>query len=101
MSLGGRSSLESAGRGPAARDFRESLEEVGSMADRPVQYCLRLPPELYKDAVDLALVFDLSVNRLLVAAIQKFVASQLKQESTSRAVERIREARRLQALDSA
>lgn len=60
---------------------------------RPVQYCLRLPQELYKDAVDVALVFDLSLNRFLSAAIEKFVASQLKQESTKRAVERIREAR--------
>lgn len=65
------------------------------MERRSVQYCLRLPPQLYKDAVDVALVFDLSLNRFLAAAIQKFVASQLQQESTLRAVERIREARRV------
>ena len=64
------------------------------MERRSVQYCLRLPQELYKDAVDVALVFDLSLNRFLAAAIQKFVASQLQQESTLRAIERIREARR-------
>lgn len=63
------------------------------MERRSVQYCLRLPQELYRDAVDVALVFDLSLNRFLAAAIEKFVASQLKQEPTKRAVERIREAR--------
>ncbi|HTO54153.1 MAG TPA: hypothetical protein VMR50_12255 [Myxococcota bacterium] len=63
------------------------------MERRPVQYCLRIPPELYEDAVDLAGVFDLSLNRFLAAAIQKFVASQLLQEPTARAVARIREAR--------
>ena len=65
------------------------------MARRPVQYCLRLPQDLYKDAVDVALVFDLSLNRFLSAAIEKFVASQLDQESTRRAVERFREARQV------
>jgi hypothetical protein len=63
------------------------------MGRRSVQYCLRLPPALYKDAVDLALVFDLSLNRFLAAAIEKYVASQLQQESTKRAIERVREAR--------
>jgi hypothetical protein len=58
-----------------------------------IQYCLRVPPDLYKDAADLALVFDLSLNRFLAAAIEKFVASQLQQEPTLRAIERIREAR--------
>jgi hypothetical protein len=63
------------------------------MERRSVQYCLRLPPDLYKDAVDVALVFDLSLNRLLAAAIEKYVASQLRHEPTLRAIERIREAR--------
>jgi len=52
-----------------------------------------MPPQLYRDAMDVALVFDLSLNQFLCAAIQKFVTSQLQQESTRRAVERIREAR--------
>jgi hypothetical protein len=60
---------------------------------RPVQYCLRLPQQLYRDAVDVALVFDLSLNQFLAAAIEKFVASQLRQESTARAIEQIRAAR--------
>ena len=64
------------------------------MRRRVAQYCLRLPEALYKDVVDLALVFDLSVNRFLAVAIEKFVASQLEQESTKRAIERVREARR-------
>lgn len=63
------------------------------MERRSVQYCLRLPPDLYRDAVDVALVFDLSLNRLLAAAIENYVASQLRHEPTLRAVERVREAR--------
>jgi hypothetical protein len=63
------------------------------MERRPAQYCLRLPQQLYRDAVDVALVFDLSLNQLLVAAVEKFVASQLRQDSTRRAIEQIRAAR--------
>ena len=63
------------------------------MERRPVQYCLRLPQQLYRDAMDVALVFDLSLNQFLAAAIEKFVASQLRQESTRRAIEEIRAAR--------
>ena len=63
------------------------------MERRPVQYCLRLPQQLYRDAMDVALVFDLSLNQFLAAAIEKFVASQLRQESTRSAIEQIRAAR--------
>lgn len=64
------------------------------MRRRAIQYCLRLPEQLYRDSVDLALVFDMSLNRFFAAAIEQFVASQLQQESTKRAIERVREARR-------
>ena len=64
------------------------------MERRTVQYCLRLPERLYRDAVDVALVFDLSLNRFLAAAIDKYVSSQLQQQPTRSAIERIREARR-------
>jgi hypothetical protein len=63
------------------------------MRRRAVQYCLRLPEALYRDSVDLALVFDMSLNRFFTAAIEQFVASQLQKESTKRAIERVREAR--------
>jgi hypothetical protein len=63
------------------------------MDERTVQYCLRLPRELYHDAADVAHVFHLSLNRLLVEAIRGFVASQLQQDATGGAIERIREAR--------
>jgi len=63
------------------------------VASRATQYCLRLPPELYRDAVDLSLVFDMSLNRFLTTAVEAFVASQLREESTMRALERVREAR--------
>ncbi len=63
------------------------------MRRRAVQYCLRLPEALYRDSVDLALVFDMSLNRFFTAAIEQFVASQLTKESTRRAIERVREAR--------
>jgi len=75
--------------GPVTREFGGPSE----MERRPVQYCLRLPQPLYRDAMDVALVFDLSLNQFLAAAIEKFVASQMRQESTRRAIEQIRAAR--------
>jgi len=60
-----------------------------------VQYCLRMTRAAYQDAIDVALVFDMSLNRLFLGAIRSFVDYQLCQESTRKAVERIREARRV------
>ncbi|MFI5316449.1 MAG: hypothetical protein ACHQ6T_12170 [Myxococcota bacterium] len=64
------------------------------MERRSVQYCLRLPEPLYRDAVDVALVFDLSLNRFIAAAVERYVSAQLRQPSLMVAIERIREARR-------
>ncbi|MEX2207111.1 MAG: hypothetical protein WEF50_12855 [Myxococcota bacterium] len=57
------------------------------------QYCLRLPSSVYADAFDVAAVFGLSLNKLLLTAVCEYVESQLKQEATRAAVAKAREAR--------
>lgn len=59
-----------------------------------LQYCLRLPRALYTDALDVAAVFGLSLNKFLLAAVTEYVTSQLKQETTRSAIAKAREARR-------
>jgi len=63
------------------------------MKPEKVQYCLRMPRAAYEDAIDVALVFDMSLNRFFLGAIRTFVESQLRQEATRSAVAKIREAR--------
>jgi hypothetical protein len=63
------------------------------MKQQTVQYCLRMTRPAYEDALDVALVFDLSLNRLFLGAIREFVESQLRQDATRSAVSKIREAR--------
>ena len=58
-----------------------------------MQYALRLKRASYEDAVDVALVFDMSLNQFFAGAIRRFVEYQLKQETTRSAVSKIREAR--------
>lgn len=60
---------------------------------RNIQYCLRLTREAYQDALDVALVFDMSLNQFFVGAIRTFVDDQLRQEVTRAAVAKVREAR--------
>jgi hypothetical protein len=57
------------------------------------QYCLRLPRSVYSDALDVASVFGLSMNRFLLAAVREYVESQLQQEKIKGAVAKSREAR--------
>ena len=64
------------------------------MKQQTVQYCLRMTRAAYEDALDVALVFDLSLNQLFLGAIREFVESQLRQDATRSAVAKIREARR-------
>lgn len=63
------------------------------MKQQTVQYCLRMTRSAYEDALDVALVFDLSLNQLFLGAIREFVESQLRQDATRSAVSKIREAR--------
>ena len=63
------------------------------MKPEKVQYCLRMPRAAYEDAIDVALVFDMSLNQFFLGAIRTFVDSQLRQEATQSAVAKIREAR--------
>ena len=53
----------------------------------------RLPEPLHRDAQDLALVFDRSLNELLLEGIQSYVAAQLANPVVRAAVERMRAAR--------
>ena len=59
-----------------------------------VQYCLRIPKEAYDNAVDVALVFDMSLNQFFLGAIRSYVDSQLGQDLIRNAVAKTREARR-------
>ncbi len=58
-----------------------------------VQYCLRMTRAAYDDALDVALVFDLSLNQFFLGAIRSYVDFQLRQDATKTAVAKIREAR--------
>ncbi len=59
-----------------------------------LQYCLRLPREVYVDAFDLAAVFGMSLNKFLLKAVTEYVESQLKHETARSAIAKAREARR-------
>jgi len=58
-----------------------------------LQYCLRLPRSVYNDALDVAAVFGMSLNKFLLAAVAEYVESQLNQETTRSAIAKAREAR--------
>ncbi len=64
------------------------------MKDPISQYCLRMPRPAYDDALDVALVFGLSMNQFLVGAVRHYVQTQLEQESIHTAVSKVREARK-------
>ena len=64
------------------------------MKARAMQYCLRIPREAYEDALDIARVFDMSLNQFFLQAIRSYVDAQKKQEVIRLAVAKSREARR-------
>jgi hypothetical protein len=64
------------------------------MKTQTVQYCLRIPKEAYDNAVDVALVFDMSLNQFFLGAIRSYVDSQLARDVIRNAVTKTREARR-------
>ena len=64
------------------------------MKARAMQYCLRIPREAYEDALDIARVFDMSLNQFFLQAIRSYVDAQKKQEVIRLAVAQSREARR-------
>ncbi len=53
----------------------------------------RLPEDLYRDALDLARVFDLSLSEWLATAVNEYVGAQLTRRVVASAVKQIREAR--------
>ena len=64
------------------------------MKTRATQYCLRIPRDAYEDALDIARVFDMSLNQFFLQAIRSYVDAQKKQEVIRTAVAKSREARR-------
>ncbi len=64
------------------------------MKPRAMQYCLRIPRDAYDDALDIARVFDMSLNQFFLQAIRSYVEAQKKQEVIRAAVAKSREARR-------
>ena len=65
------------------------------MKPRATQYCLRIPRDAYDDALDIARVFDMSLNQFFLQAIRSYVEAQKKQEVIRSAVAKSREARRV------
>ena len=63
------------------------------MKPRAMQYCLRIPRDAYDDALDIARVFDMSLNQFFLQAIRAYVDSQLKDDVIRSAVAKTREAR--------
>lgn len=53
----------------------------------------RLPADLYRDALDLALVFNQSLSEYLAGAVNAYVDAQLTRRVVQSAVEKVREAR--------
>ena len=64
------------------------------MKSRTVQFCLRMPKEAYEQAVEVARVFDMSLNQFFLGAIRSYVESQLEEDVIQSAVAKTREARR-------
>ena len=63
------------------------------MEQRWADFTGRLPQELYRDALDLARVFNLSLSEWLATAVNEYVGAQLTRRVVSSAVDQIREAR--------
>ena len=63
------------------------------MEPRWAEFTGRLPEDLYRDALDLARVFNLSLSEWLATAVNQYVEAQLARRVVVSAVEQIREAR--------
>ena len=70
-----------------------TADEVDAMEQSWADFTGRLPQELYRDALDLARVFNLSLSEWLATAVNEYVEAQLKRRVVSSAVTQIREAR--------
>ncbi len=64
------------------------------MKAQTIQHSVRMPRELYEDAVDVAAVFGMNVNRLILEALRGYLGGQLEREVVRNAVDRVREARK-------
>jgi hypothetical protein len=84
---------EARSRSGVVRGSERRTRRGGEMKPERVQYCLRMTRAAYQDAIDVALVFDMSLNQLFLGAIRAFVEYQLCQEATRNALAKIREVR--------
>jgi len=66
---------------------------MGAMEQSWADFTGRLPQDLYRDALDLARVFNLSLSEWLATAVSEYVEAQLKRGVVSSAVTQIRQAR--------
>jgi hypothetical protein len=87
LDLEGRSTNES------RRVMKVSAPVGRSEAITWTSFTGRLPAPLHRDAQDLALTFNLSLNELLVDGIESFVRAQLEKNEIASALERMRAAR--------
>ena len=63
------------------------------MRKQAADFTGRLPTDLYRDALDLALVFNQSLSEYLAGAVNAYVDAQLTRRVVQSAVEKVREAR--------
>ena len=63
------------------------------MNERSADFTGRLPADLYRDALDLALVFNQSLSEYLAGAVNVYVDAQLTRRVVLSAVETVRAAR--------
>ncbi len=63
------------------------------MKERPADFTGRLPMDVYRDALDLALVFNQSLSEYLAGAVNAYVDAQLTRPVIRGAVEKVRVAR--------
>lgn len=63
------------------------------MARHTADFTGRLPKDLYRDALDLALVFNQSLSEYLARAVNAYVDAQLMRRVVQGAVENVRAAR--------
>lgn len=88
-------------RPPGVHGFRETADAKVAMERRWIEFTGRLPADLYRDALDLANVFNESLSKWLAQAIGSYVDAQLTRGVVRSAVETVRTARRSRSSDGA
>ena len=76
-----------------AHALSASADPQAEMNEHSADFTGRLPADLYRAALDLALVFNQSLSRYLAGAINAYVDAQLTRRVVASAVQKVREAR--------